>query len=630
MAEKVTIELSAKDLASVVLKKAAAKQKKSFSDMSKSIFFSLGAFDQITRKAQGFLNFAKRGAGAIEMEQQFDSLAKRMGGNSKDILESLDKAASGTVSKLGLMKSATAALSFEFAPDKLPKLLEIARLKGKQFALDTEEAFSAMVRGIARKSPKILDDIGILTTGLKENANAAELINSVIKNGQEELDALGGNIETAADQFRRFDANVKNVTDNLSKFVLIGIKGFQVLFFDFSRFLNNLLSKVALFVSKNLDIVTESVGGITNIISGGIEAILTLLSKIPSDLLERLGLKGISETATMALESMRETFDELPGKIRGAVNTLSNWSEELEINAKLMDEKAFKAYRELAVLLENLKGKFKDLGVQTKKTTSSIDEDLLKKQQDAANQLKMLMAQSTFDRVEILETETMLMIEEWKKRKEAGIIGQTQLNDAVEALTKIHLAKLNEINREAAAKRMQDFQEGANLAQQGIQGFNDVLVGLEQNKLAKIDALNAEGKMSDEAAAKARAKIIKRQDKLNKIFAAAQIPIEIAKGWSKLAEGGWPPNAMAISSAMNHFVAAAKFGLVAGRAAPVPSGVGGGGDSTPAGAGQGGGEQPRQITVVLESNEEEDESVTNALAKALRPRLEQIETRGLA
>ena len=83
MAEEVTLKISAEDLASIVLKKAADQQKKSFTDIGKSIFYTLGAFDQVIGKVKQLSEFAKKGAFALEMEQQFDALARSFGVNSQ-------------------------------------------------------------------------------------------------------------------------------------------------------------------------------------------------------------------------------------------------------------------------------------------------------------------------------------------------------------------------------------------------------------------------------------------------------------------------------------------------------------------------------------------------------------------
>lgn len=97
-----------------------------------------------------------------DLEQGFKTLL----GNTEDYQEALgrlDKAAAGTVSRIGILKSANLALSLGVAQDskQIETLIEGSRLLGRQLGLDPEKAFDRLTVGLARGSLKVLDDLGL-------------------------------------------------------------------------------------------------------------------------------------------------------------------------------------------------------------------------------------------------------------------------------------------------------------------------------------------------------------------------------------------------------------------------------------------------------------------------------------
>jgi len=84
--------------------------------------------------------------------QGMDALARNTGQNSDRIVAKLKAVSQGTVSNKDIMLAANRAVALNVTRDmdKVAKLLEIARVKGKAMGIDTTQAFNDMVTGIGR------------------------------------------------------------------------------------------------------------------------------------------------------------------------------------------------------------------------------------------------------------------------------------------------------------------------------------------------------------------------------------------------------------------------------------------------------------------------------------------------
>lgn len=155
-----------------------------------------------------------------EYKQGFDALDRSSSGNADNIIKKLREVSLGTIDNKNIMLSANKAIALGVTKDigKMANLLEVARVKGKKFGLDTATAFNDIVTGIGRGSPLILDNLGIITKGWAEEAKAAGvamdaqfILNKVLEEGAVELSKTGASALTAAERTQRFTANMKNM-----------------------------------------------------------------------------------------------------------------------------------------------------------------------------------------------------------------------------------------------------------------------------------------------------------------------------------------------------------------------------------------------------------------------------------
>jgi len=137
-------------------------------------------------------------------------------------LANLRTATIGTVSDLQLMKKALIAKEFGIPEDVLAKGLEFARVQANKLGFSIDFLTDSFVTGLGRKSPLILDNLGISTTKLNakiaETGDFFEAVGAIID------ETLGENaattLETLSDRQARVNANFQNLKLELSDALL--------------------------------------------------------------------------------------------------------------------------------------------------------------------------------------------------------------------------------------------------------------------------------------------------------------------------------------------------------------------------------------------------------------------------
>lgn len=189
-------------------------QLKAFSDYinkaAKSFVAGFGAM----QVANFTLEVSKLAGEAQGVKAAFDRLPE-----SVKVMQQLKEATGGTVSELELMKRAVTATNFGIDLAALPKLLEFAAVRAQQTGQSVDYLVDSIVTGIGRKSPLILDNLGISTTRLKEKFGGAALeaqsIADVAKAvgaiAEEELGKMGKLSDNAATRMANLSAEWENL-----------------------------------------------------------------------------------------------------------------------------------------------------------------------------------------------------------------------------------------------------------------------------------------------------------------------------------------------------------------------------------------------------------------------------------
>lgn len=189
---------------------AVSKFQTSITDAAKGLVAGFGAIEV----ARFTLDVSKLAGEADGVRKAFEKLPQ-----SAKVMQQLKDVTRGTVSELELMKRAVTATNFGIQLESLPKLLEFATVRAQQTGQSVDYLVDSIVTGIGRKSPLILDNLGISTTRLKEQFGGAALeaqsigdvAAAVGKIAEEELGKMGKMTENAATRMQRLNAEWQNL-----------------------------------------------------------------------------------------------------------------------------------------------------------------------------------------------------------------------------------------------------------------------------------------------------------------------------------------------------------------------------------------------------------------------------------
>ena len=233
MADKIVAEYTVKvDKALKDLEKLAKKVDKvdderkktqdGFKSMSSDMvsgFKKVGVALGVAFGAQEIVSFGKE---AIKLASQLEGVErafKRIGGaNSANLLQGLRTATRGTVSDLVLMQKAVQASNFKIPLENLASLFKFAQARARETGESVEYLTNSIVLGIGRKSPLILDNLGIsaveLRTRLKgvgvEAANVGDIAQIIGDIAEEELAKMGDQADTTADKIAQLNTALEN------------------------------------------------------------------------------------------------------------------------------------------------------------------------------------------------------------------------------------------------------------------------------------------------------------------------------------------------------------------------------------------------------------------------------------
>jgi hypothetical protein len=254
---------------------------------------------------------ALAGAFAVNGIQQFVTETSKLAGQADGVrvafnrmapdgmLNDLRKATRGTVSDLELMQNAVKAGNFGIPLKQMGTLLEFASRRAQETGDSVDYLVQSIVTGIGRKSPMILDNLGISTSRLKAEFNGAaieaqsiaDVTAAVAKIAKEEMSKAGTATITAADAAAQVTANMNNLQ------VSIGDRLNQ----SMGPFLSNLANMVGFFA----DLVE-----------------IPLSSKYEDEAAAVAGLTVELTSADTALERRRDIINYLNSKYPGYLDNI--------------------------------------------------------------------------------------------------------------------------------------------------------------------------------------------------------------------------------------------------------------------------------------------------------------------
>lgn len=173
----------------------------------------------VGRAAAQIKDFVREG---LEMAESADGITHAFRKlDSPDLLNGLRRATKGTVSDIELMKAAVKAKDFHIPLEDLGKYLAFAQLKAQQTGQSLDYMVDSIVTGLGRKSPMILDNLGLSAAEINEKTKeTGDFMKGVAQIVEKELAAAGKTYISAADRAAQKTTNLANKQRELGEALL--------------------------------------------------------------------------------------------------------------------------------------------------------------------------------------------------------------------------------------------------------------------------------------------------------------------------------------------------------------------------------------------------------------------------
>lgn len=160
--------------------------------------------------------------GGLEMAEQANGVTKAFNDlNQEGLLDNLRKATKGTVNDVQLMTAAVKANDFRIPLEDLGKYLEFAQLKAQQTGQSVDYMTDSIVTGLGRKSPLILDNLGISAAEISEKTKeTGDFMKAVAEIVDTQLAEAGETYISAADRAAQKTVELQNAQKALGDEIL--------------------------------------------------------------------------------------------------------------------------------------------------------------------------------------------------------------------------------------------------------------------------------------------------------------------------------------------------------------------------------------------------------------------------
>lgn len=160
--------------------------------------------------------------GGLEMAEQADGVTRAFNDlNQEGLLDNLRKATKGTVNDVQLMTAAVQAKDFRIPLEDLGKYLQFAQLKAQQTGQSVDYMTNSIVTGLGRKSPMILDNLGISAAEISEKTKeTGDFMKAVAEIVDNQLAAAGETYISAADRAAQKTVELQNAQKALGDEIL--------------------------------------------------------------------------------------------------------------------------------------------------------------------------------------------------------------------------------------------------------------------------------------------------------------------------------------------------------------------------------------------------------------------------
>lgn len=177
---------------------------------------ALAAGAAIAGAAVAFTRMVRAGGEFLNVQRAFQQQV----GNSTAAIEQLRAATGGLISNYQLMVQFNRAVSLGAAEttEDFARLSRTAIELGKALGVDVNFALESLATGIGRRSRLILDNLGIIVSGL-ESMSQEQVIETVLGAADQKLADMGVSSENAADGIQRLSVAFSNLVSRVGAFL---------------------------------------------------------------------------------------------------------------------------------------------------------------------------------------------------------------------------------------------------------------------------------------------------------------------------------------------------------------------------------------------------------------------------
>ena len=183
-------------------------------DKLKGMVGKVGAAMGIAFGVSELINFGKEIIGLASKTEGVKRAFDRLGMPS--LMNDLKQATRGAVSEFDLMKSAVSANNFKIPLENLSSYLAFATRRAEETGQSVDYLVDSIIMGIGRKSPMILDNLGIsildIRNEMEKTGDMAKAVANIINS---EMANAGETMDTAATKTARLTAEWENLKTTL-------------------------------------------------------------------------------------------------------------------------------------------------------------------------------------------------------------------------------------------------------------------------------------------------------------------------------------------------------------------------------------------------------------------------------
>lgn len=128
---------------------------------SQLVIVGAALYMAVSRVAAFGLELLKLGSESSAIRSSFRNLSGKEGLDANNFLKDLKKNTAGAVSELTLMKTVSKGKFLGVDMKSMPTLLKFATIRAKEMGVETDYLVDSIVTGLGRKSPLILDNLGL-------------------------------------------------------------------------------------------------------------------------------------------------------------------------------------------------------------------------------------------------------------------------------------------------------------------------------------------------------------------------------------------------------------------------------------------------------------------------------------